>query len=497
MYKSLFFTNNTDTAYYIQADIYSLYFLCGSWKPAVCSGEPAVRFSMRMPRRGREVCMIYLDNGATSFPKPGEMVDAMAEAMTGYCANPGRSGHSMAVKTAGEISKVRQEIARLIGTEKPERIIFTKNCTEGLNLALKGLLREGDHVITSSMEHNSVMRPLKSLERKGVRVSVVGCAADGNLDTEDIRRALRPDTKLIVVTAASNVTGTKMPLEKIGRIALRNGIVFLVDGAQGLGHMDIDVKRQHIGMLAAPGHKGLLGPQGTGLLYVREGLALKPLNEGGTGSRSRDMVQPLDFPDGYEAGTLNAPGIIGLGAALRFLNKVGVAAVEDYECMLNGLLQAELEDIAVFSQGRNRSGTAEHVYQAGAGRYGADMENDRWQPIEQDTSVDGRSITHASEQTGVESAPVILYGPADPADRTGITALNIRGIDCEEAAAILNDRYGIAVRAGFHCSGIAHDTIGTGETGCIRICPGIYNTEQDIRNTAKAIREIAQQVAGR
>ena len=166
--------------------------------------------------------MIYLDNGATSFPKPGEMVDAMAEAMTGYCANPGRSGHSMAVKTAGEISKVRQEIARLIGTEKPERMIFTKNCTESLNLALKGLLREGDHVITSSMEHNSMMRPLKSLERKGVRVSVVGCAADGSLDPEDIRRALRPDTKLIAVTAASNVTGTKMPLEKIGRIALRS-----------------------------------------------------------------------------------------------------------------------------------------------------------------------------------------------------------------------------------------------------------------------------------
>lgn len=416
--------------------------------------------------------MIYLDNGATSFPKPGEMVDAMAEAMTGYCANPGRSGHSMAVKTAGEISKVRQEIARLIGTEKPERIIFTKNCTESLNLALKGLLREGDHVITSSMEHNSMMRPMKSLERKGVRVSVVGCAADGSLDPEDIRRALRPDTKLIAVTAASNVTGTKMPLEKIGRIAIRNGIVFLVDGAQGLGHMDIDVKRQHIDMLAAPGHKGLLGPQGTGLLYAREGLALKPLNEGGTGSRSRDMAQPLDFPEGYEAGTLNAPGIIGLGASVRLLNKIGIKAVEAHEQKLTALLQQELYDISSYGDTRIDRKTGDCADELvtgdayGCGRQSSDPRHD---------------------------AAVIFYGPEDPAGKVGIAAFNIRGIDCEEAAAILNDRYGIAVRAGFHCSGMAHDTIGTGSTGCIRVCPGVYNTERDIRMTAKAVRELAQQ----
>ena len=420
--------------------------------------------------------MIYLDNGATSFPKPEDMVDSMVDAMTRYCANPGRSGHSMAVKTAGEVSKVRQEIARLIGTENPERIIFTKNCTESLNLAMKGILREGDHVVTTSMEHNSVMRPLEGLKRKGVETTVVKCVADGSLSMEDVRKAIRPDTKMIVMTAASNVTGTKMPIEETGRLALRHGIVFLVDGAQGLGHMDIDVKRQHIDMLAAPGHKGLLGPQGTGLLYVREGLALKPLNEGGTGSRSRDMVQPLDFPDGYEAGTLNAPGIIGLGVSVRMLNKIGIKVVEAHEQKLTALLLQELCDISPYDDTRIDRKTGNCA----------------------DELVTGDAYGCGSQRSDPgHDAAVIFYGPENPAGKVGIAAFNIRGIDCEEAAAILNDRYGIAVRAGFHCSGMAHDTIGTGSTGCIRVCPGIYNTERDIRLTVKAVREIAQQVSAR
>ncbi len=420
--------------------------------------------------------MIYLDNGATSFPKPEDVVDSMVDAMTRYCANPGRSGHSMAVKTAGEVSKVRQEIARLIGTENPGRIIFTKNCTESLNLAMKGILREGDHVVTTSMEHNAVMRPLEGLKRKGVETTVVKCAADGSLSMEDVRKAIRPDTKMIVMTAASNVTGTKMPIEETGRLALRHGVIFLVDGAQALGHMELDVEKCHIDMLAAPGHKGLLGPEGTGFLYVREGLALKPMNEGGTGSHSKDLTQPVDFPDGYEAGTVNAPGLIGLGASVRLLNKIGVKAVEAHERKLIAVFQQELSDISCYDDTRNDRKVETRTVETAAGdAYGREKHS--------------RDIRRC--------AAVFFYGPEDPAAKVGIAALNIIGVDCEEAAAILNDRYGIAVRAGFHCSGMAHETIGTAGTGCIRICPGIYSTEKDMHIAAGAIREIAELTAGR
>lgn len=404
--------------------------------------------------------MIYLDNGATSFPKPGDVVDEMVRAMTEYCANPGRSGHSMAVRTGNEIFRVRRDIAGLFNIENPERVIFTGSCTQSLNLALKGILREGDHVITSSMEHNSVMRPLHRLKSAGVKVTVVKCGEDGRLDPDDVRQAVRPETRMIVLTAASNVTGTRMPLEEVGRIALRKGLIFLVDGAQGAGHMELDVKSQHIDVLAAPGHKGLLGPEGTGILYVREGLALKPLTEGGTGSHSADLTQPLDFPEGYEAGTVNAPGIIGLGAAVRMINKIGIPVIEDYEGKLTARLYHELADIGGFSWKISASGTK-----------AADLFVDR--------------SPHADPHK------IIFYGPDDPAARTGILALNIRGVDCEEAADLLDKKYGIAVRAGMHCSGTAHETIGTADTGCIRICPGIYNTEQDMIRTAKAIREIA------
>ena len=377
--------------------------------------------------------MIYMDNGATSWPKPPEMLDAMTEAISSYCANPGRAGHAAAARTAREIYRTRTAAASLFNIEDPARIIFTRNCTEAINLALKGILRKGDHVITSSMEHNSVLRPLKQLESAGISTTVIRCDRQGRISVRDIRAAVRTNTRMIVITAASNVTGTRMPLEEIGRIALRNGILFMVDGAQGAGHMDLDVRRNHIDLLAVPGHKGLMGPQGTGFLYVKKGIELIPLVEGGTGTKSKELEQPRDFPEGFEAGTLNAPGIIGLGASIRMIDRIGVSAIQAHEEKLVRRLQRGLEGI--------------------------------------------RGVT--------------VYGPEDPGDKAAIVAVNIDGIDCETAAAILDERFGIAVRAGFHCSGLAHDTIGTGDIGCIRLCPGLYTAERDIGMVTDAIAQLA------
>lgn len=381
--------------------------------------------------------MIYMDNGATSYPKPPEVIEKMIEVVSGYCANPGRAGHSMAAKTAHEIYKSRLALAGLFNIDDPRRLVFTKSCTEAINMALKGILKEGDHVIASSMEHNSVIRPLRELEKKGVQTTFVGCAKDGSIALKDVAKAMRTgrstgNTKMIVMTAASNVTGTKMPLEEIGRMAVRRGMIFMVDGAQGAGHMDLDVRKNHIDILAAPGHKGLLGPQGTGVLYVRDGIEVDPLIQGGTGNRSCEEKQPKDFPEGYEAGTVNAPGIIALGTAAAVISKIGVATIEEHERRLIDRLQKGL------------------------------------------TQIKG----------------VHLYGPMDTYKKTAVVAMNIEGMDCEEAAAILNDRYGIAVRAGFHCSCMAHRTIGTEDTGCIRMCPGLYTAEKEIDQVVAAVREL-------
>ncbi len=377
--------------------------------------------------------MIYMDNGATSFPKPPEVLEAFIDCAANYCANPGRSGHFAAARTAQEIFKVRLAAAQLFNIDNAGRIIFTKNCTEALNIAIKGILREGDHVVTSSMEHNSVIRPLYELRKKRIHTTVVPCDADGFLNPEHIKRALTANTKLIVLTAASNVTGTKMPLEEVGRIALRNGIVFMVDGAQGAGHMSIDVKRMGIDILAVPGHKGLLGLQGSGMLYVRDDIDIDPLISGGTGNLSKELSQPAEFPEGFEAGTLNSPGIIALGAAIKMLNKIGIDVIEEYERRLTERLQRGLENIE-----------------------------------------------------GVR-----FYGPSDSHCKTAVTAMNITGVNCEETALLLNDEFGIAVRAGFHCSPLAHKTIGTYNCGCVRICPGFYTTEKEIDEVIEAVRSIA------
>ena len=375
--------------------------------------------------------MIYLDNAATSYPKPRGMVAAMEECILKYCGNPGRSGHSMSMKTGEEVYHARKKIASLFGIKQPERLVFTQNTTEALNMGLKGVLQSGDNVITTTMEHNSVLRPLKALEKRGVSQSVIRADREGYIKASEIEKAIRKDTKLIAITAASNVTGTRMPIEEIGELARRRGILFLVDGAQGAGSMAIDVEKMHIDMLAFPGHKGLLGPQGTGALYVSPEIRLKHIMEGGTGTDSKSRFQPCEFPEGYEAGTINAPAIIGLGYSAEFVEKIGPEVIGKYEEELIGWLDERLDEMDFVKR----------------------------------------------------------YGP-DACRKTGISLINIRGVGAEEVTSILSSKYGIAVRGGYHCAGLAHKTIGTWDEGAIRISVGPFNTRKDMEKLADAIREI-------
>lgn len=379
--------------------------------------------------------MIYLDNGATSYPKPPCMIAAMEECIKNYCGNPGRSGHYMSIRTGEEVYHARRSVSSLFNINKPERLVFTKNTTEAINLGLRGLLKGGEHVVTTSMEHNSVLRPLKSLERLGIEHSVVQGDSMGRITANEIFNNIKNNTKLIIVTAASNVTGTKMPLKEIGEKAKKKEILFMVDGAQGAGSLSLDVEELYIDMLAVPGHKGLLGPLGTGALYVREGINIEHIMEGGTGTASKKRVQPYDFPEGYEAGTINAPAIIGLGCSSEYIKKIGIEVIEQYEKELISWLDAELANMG----------------------------------------------------------KVTLYGPSC-SEKVGISLFNIKGMGAEEVTEELSKTYGIAVRGGFHCSGLAHKTIGTWNEGAVRVSVGPYNTKKEMRAFVEALHKMSKNV---
>lgn len=376
--------------------------------------------------------MIYLDNAATTFPKPSISLRAMNQCMSTYCGNPGRSGHNMSMKTGEEVYKTRKEIQELFQIEESSQVIFTSNATESLNMALKGVLKKGDHVITTSMEHNSVLRPLKALEKEGVQTSIVYGNGEGCISVESIKKEIRENTKLIACTHASNVTGTILPIIKIGHLAKENNILFLVDASQSAGCIPINVKTMNIDLLAMPGHKGLLGPLGTGVLYVNPKLTLKHLKEGGTGTNSRDVRQPFDFPEGYESGTVNAPGIIALGQSVAFIKTIGIENIQRYEEKLIQFFHTKLKD--------------------------------------------NKNIT--------------IYGPNNPTEKTGIFTFNIHGMECEQVSEELNEKYDIAVRAGFHCAGLAHKTIGTIETGAVRMSVSPFNKTKEVEYAAQVIAKI-------
>lgn len=381
---------------------------------------------------GEETRSVYLDNAATTYPKPEVTYEAVDGFMRGVGGSAGRSGHWRSVETGRMVYAAREAVASLLGAHDPLRLVFTRNATEALNLAIQGLLEPGDHVVTTSMEHNSVMRPLAAAGSRGITSTAVRCAPDGRLDPPDLEKAIRSSTGLIVLNHVSNVTGTIQPLDEVARIARAAGVPLLVDAAQSAGRLPLDISSSGVGLLAFTGHKELFGPQGTGGLYIGAGLDPEPLCCGGTGSRSNELEQPAELPERYESGTLNAPGIVGLGAGADFAARVGVDAIRSHElALLDGLV----------------AGLAE-------------MKN------------------------------VKVHGPADLRDRVGILALTFENATPPEVAAALDSRFGIAVRAGLHCAPCAHQTIGTIATGALRVSLSYMNSADDIDYFLECLAEL-------
>lgn len=378
--------------------------------------------------------MIYLDNGATTFPKPKVVTDKIMECYLGYAGNPGRSGHKLAMKMDLEIYETREKICKLINGTEVLNVIFTFNATDSLNLAIKGVLEEGDHVITTSMEHNSVLRPLNQLRKDGkIELSIVYADDKGYIDPQKIFEALTPNTKMIVTTHMSNVFGTIVDIKAIGDFCKENNILYLVDASQSIGVLDIDVQEMNIDLLAFPGHKALFGPMGTGAIYIKEGIIVKPLKEGGTGSYSHSIDQPDLYPDSLESGTPNGVGIIALGKGIDFINEVGLENIRNHEMSLKNHFIELLKD----------------------------------------------------------NEDVILYGTLD--DRQGaVVSLNVKDMDSSEISYILSDEFDIYTRPGFHCAPLAHKTMGTEELGAIRFSFGYYNTLEEVEKTVEALLNIIE-----
>jgi len=382
--------------------------------------------------------MIYFDNAATSWPKPPGVAEAMVHFLNEVGANPGRSGHRLAVESGRIVYQAREAVAELFGAPDPLRIVFGQNATEAINLALNGLLRPGDHVITSSMEHNSVMRPLRALERQGVELTVVQCTSAGFLDPADVAAAIRPHTALIALNHASNVVGTLLPVAEVGRIAREHDVLLLVDAAQTAGAYPIHVQADGIDLLAFTGHKSLYGPMGTGGLVIGERVdvsRLEPLKRGGTGSRSEREEQPDFLPDMCESGTPNAVGLAGLGAGLRWVRERGVDAIRAHEMMLTQRL------------------------------------------------IDGL----------LNIPGVTVYGGHDAARQTATVSFNIAGLDCSEVGLRLDEEYGILCRVGLHCAPAAHRTLGTFPVGTVRFGLGAFNTADEVDAALLAVARLAQE----
>lgn len=378
--------------------------------------------------------MIYLDNAATSHPKPAAVYERVDNVLRNCSANPGRSAHGMAVVAARIIFQARENIGKLFHIADPERIIFTPNATGALNLAILGMLEPGDRCVTTSMEHNSVIRPLHYLSQKGVMVAKVEAARDGSIDARAMAAAIDSRTRLVVVTHASNVVGTISPIAEIISLAHERGVPVLVDAAQTAGSVPIDVRALGVDLLAAPGHKGLYGPQGTGFLYIAPGLDVEPILFGGTGSRSDLETMPDFAPDRYEAGTQNTPGIAGLGAGVEFLLERGVERVRMHEV---SLVRRLMDGLA---------------------------------------KIEG----------------LTLYGPRDPERKTGVVLFTLDGIDPAEIGDRLDAEFEIAVRVGVHCAPQAHRTLGTFPLGGVRMSPGFFNTDAEIDQAVDAVCRIAR-----
>jgi cysteine desulfurase / selenocysteine lyase len=381
--------------------------------------------------------VIYLDNAATSWPKPEIVYETLGSFLRESGANPGRSGHRMAARAAGTIDRTRNQLAALFNASSPDHVIFTFNATDALNLAIKGILNAGEHAISTVMEHNSVRRPLRALEIKGVATTKISADAEGFVSADDVRSALRPNTQLICVTHASNVNGALQPITEIAEIAREHGALLLVDAAQTAGTIPIDIADMGVDLLAIPGHKALMGPPGTGALLLGDRVdidALDTVREGGTGGNSEEDTQPRELPIRYEAGTHNTVGIAALGAALNFLADVG------------------------FEE---------------AGRHELEM---TWRLIEGLTG-----------QTGIN-----ILNPTEPSAHVAVASITVDGWEPAEFGTTLDSAFDIACRTGLHCAPEACQALGAFPRGTIRLSPGYWTTKEEIDQAIDAIRELAR-----
>ncbi len=376
--------------------------------------------------------MIYLDNAATSFPKPESVYLAMDRFARTTLANPGRAGHKMALASEHALNDARHRLNQFVNGKGPERFVFTLNCTDALNMAMKGTLDAGDHVVTTDLEHNSVSRPLMTMADSGfITLTQVKSDEGGTVDPNEIAKAIRPNTKLVAITHASNVLGTIQPIAEIGRICRERGVLFLVDVAQTIGVVPIDVQAMKIDLLAFPGHKCLFGPTGTGALYVAPGVQIRPWREGGTGGDSSTRTQPKDFPYFLEGGTPNVLGIVGMIAGLDFVEKETPAKLLAHEVGLCDRLYEQLKD-----------------------------------------------------------GPFQFVGHRDPTRRVGTLSFFCESLPAPEIGGILDQAFDIAIRPGLHCAPYIHRAVGSFPDGLVRVSPGPFNTEADIDGLASALQEV-------
>lgn len=378
--------------------------------------------------------MIYMDNAATTMQKPKEVTDAVLQAMNSM-GNAGRGAHSASLDASRTIYGTRDILAKFFGAESPKQIVFTNNSTESLNIAIKGLLQPKDHVITTEMEHNSVLRPLYEMEEKGVELTILPADRTGMVSYEEFEKAIRPNTKAIVCTHASNLTGNMLDIKRIGEIAKTHSLRFIVDASQTAGVYPIDVQEMDIDILCFTGHKGLLGPQGTGGMYVRTGLALRALKCGGSGVDTYNRHHPKEMPTALEAGTLNGHGIAGLGAGVSYIQQTGMETIREKELSY------------------------------------------MWEFY-----------------NGVKDIPnVKVYGDFETKKRCPIVTLNIGDYDSSEVSDELLMTYNISTRPGAHCAPLMHRALGTVEQGAVRFSFSHYNTEEEITVAIKAIEELAKE----
>lgn len=378
--------------------------------------------------------MIYLDNAATTLKKPPAVLEAVQEAM-GSLGNAGRGGNDASLSSSRIIFQTREALNRLVGGTSSRQIVFTHNATESLNIAIRGLLNPGDHVITSVLEHNSVLRPLEALKASGVEVSYLPINEVGEVQVDKIPTLIQDNTTMIILAHGSNLTGSIIDLAYVGELAEQYRLHFVVDAAQTLGAVPIDVQRMQIDVLCFTGHKGLLGPQGTGGLYVREGLDIRPLKAGGTGSESHQLTQPTQMPDRLEAGTLNSHGIAGLYAAVNYLLDYGVDQIQQHERELTAQFYNGIKD----------------------------LDN------------------------------VVCYGPMQATYRCPIITLNIGSVDSSLISDRLLSDFDIATRSGAHCAPLAHDALGTSEQGAVRFSLSHFTTTEEIDQAIAAIHQLAQE----